>query len=579
MKRKYIFNNVVGLALAALTLTACSDTWDDHYEATASAAKSGSLWQAISSNAELSNFASVVQACGYDLRLGSSQVFTVFAPVNAQFPKSEADSLIKQFQKEKAQGVKEENNTVVKEFLQNHIALYNYSISKIMEPGNITMMNGKYQHLTNSTFSGSRLLTSSDNLYGNGMLFTIDKQATFFPNVFEYLTKDRDLDSLRSFLYNSLFYEQEFQEEQSVAGGLNEAGQTVYLDSVFELQNELFDILNAELNDEDSTYWMLAPTNEAWARMIEEYTPYFNYDPNVGDLLSKGDPDSLFYTNVRRAIVDGTIFSRTTNTDKMLNDSAMSTQSVLEYSRRVSRWGNDTLAYYQYMKPLQSPVGILTGTENTECSNGIMMKTSDWKIKPSQTFARTLIFEAEHCLKERGKQVRNGKEVETTSSVLVNVTSDNPFYKQISGHSYVEFVQNLTTYDHNMTFNLENVLSNMGYDIYVVMVPALAGDTLAFGISRAPYKVGFTLGYHDADGKEQTLKTTPSAGVASEADSVQWMLVAEDFKFPVCSYGVSEAIPQATLKVETVVRSSELRQEKYQRTLRIDCIILKPHEE
>lgn len=582
MKRNIIYNKVVGLALAALTFTACSDTWDEHYDAATDATigvNAGSLWQAISSNAELSNFASVVKACDYDLRLGSSQVFTVFAPLNSQFSKAEADRLIAQYQQEKNTGVRQEDNTVVKEFLQNHIALYNHSVSDVMEPANITMMNGKYQQLTKSLFGGSQLVSKSGNLYDNGLLFTIDKQVEFFPNIFEYMTKDPDLDSLRSFLYNSLFYELKFQESQSVAGGLNEAGQTVYLDSVFELQNELFDIMNAEINNEDSTYWMIAPTNDVWSRLIEEYTPYFNYDPAVGDLLEKGTPDSLAYTNIRRAIVDGLFFSRTTNTDRMLADSAMSTQSVLEYTRRNSRWGSDTLAYYQYMKPQQAPTGIFTGTTNVECSNGIVMKADDWKVKPTQTFARTLIFEAERCLKERGTQERNGVKIETTTPYVYNVTRDNPYYSQISGHSFVEYHQELTTYDHNVTFNLTNVLSNMGYDIYLVVVPALASDTLARNIDRAPYKLCFTLGYHDAEGKEQTLMTTDRNGLATEADSVQHVLVAENFKFPICSYGVSEAIPQATLRVETKVRSSELRQGLYQRTMRIDCIILKPHEE
>ena len=85
MKSKKLYTKVLGLALAALTFTACSDTWDEHYEGLADGVHEGSLWQAIKSDPELSNFASVLEACGFDKSLASSQVFTVFAPTNASF--------------------------------------------------------------------------------------------------------------------------------------------------------------------------------------------------------------------------------------------------------------------------------------------------------------------------------------------------------------------------------------------------------------------------------------------------------------------------------------------------------------
>jgi uncharacterized surface protein with fasciclin (FAS1) repeats len=577
MIRNKIINNVVGLALSALTLTACSDTWDDHYDATlTNGVSDGTLWQAISSNSELSNFASVVKACGYDVRLNGSQMFSVFAPVNSQFSQADADALITQYNAEKRQGVKDEYNTVIKEFLQNHIALYNYSVAEDIESQPIVMMNGKYQSLGSKQFGGNQLL-SSNALYGNGVLFTIDKQVSFFPNVFEYLTKDGDLDSLRSFLYNDLFYRNEFQESQSVSGGLDSEGRTIYLDSVFLQKNELFSILNAKLNDEDSTYWMLAPTNEVWSNLVEEYKQYFAYEPQASDLLSVGNLDSLIYTNTRLAIVEGSIFSRTTNTDKMLADSAMSTSAVLDYNRRANRWGADSLAYYQYMKPLVAPDGVLTGTDDVECSNGVVKKVSEWKIGKTQTFARERIIEIERAVKERGTTTQNGKEVETTLINQKQVTPDNPFYGQVSGNSYVEFTENVTTGNHTITFNIPNVLSNVGYDIYFVMVPAIAGDTLARGRDLAPVKLRFTMGYHDASGKAQKLQTVSSAD--SDPTKVDWMLVAENFKFPVCTYGLNEAEPQATLTIDTRVSSREYSTAAYQRTLRVDCIVLKPHEE
>ena len=121
MKRYNIYTKVLGLALAALTFAACSDKWDDHYDNKGEGANGASLWQAIEENSNLSNFASVVKACGYDKSLASSQVFTVFAPTNDQFTAEEAQQLIAEYNAEKGK-VTEDDNTVIKEFIQNHIA-------------------------------------------------------------------------------------------------------------------------------------------------------------------------------------------------------------------------------------------------------------------------------------------------------------------------------------------------------------------------------------------------------------------------------------------------------------------------
>ena len=64
-----IYSKVIGLAVAALTLAACSDTWDDHYDKKGEGTNDATLWQAITQNSNLSNFAKVVQGCGFDKSL------------------------------------------------------------------------------------------------------------------------------------------------------------------------------------------------------------------------------------------------------------------------------------------------------------------------------------------------------------------------------------------------------------------------------------------------------------------------------------------------------------------------------
>ena len=569
-----IYNKVIGLALVALTFMACSDTWDDHYDKRGEGMNDATLWQAIKQNGNLSNFAKVVQACGYDKALNSSQVFTVFAPTNDQFSAQEADELIDAYNAEKGK-VTEDDNTVIKEFIQNHLAMYNHSISDLSNDS-LLLMNGKNITLSASSFGNNTILSKNEH-YSNGILFTIQGRAQYFPTVFEYLRKDADLDSIANFFYNSRFYRKEFVPGRSVAGGL-ENGKTVYLDSVFVQQNDLWDYLWAYTNEEDSTYWMVVPTNQEWKKLIEEYEPYFNYDDNTQFR------DSLVYTMPRMAIVDGTTFSRTLNTDAHLTDSALSTSAAETFMSREYMWGNKNLHYYQFgskpatntQKPF-SATGIFTGTDNIDCSNGQVMKSNDWKIDKLNTFHQWIIIEAENERNiKKVSEVQSGTEQEPTIRLMSRmVQNNNSFYGKVWSNEYAEFRELKTTVNHTVTFNIRNVLSNIGYDIYLVTAPALAYDENATEADRIPNKFSCSINYHLQDGQSETKQLQSS--VLTTPDEVNYILLAEDFKFPTATYGLTESDPQVTLDVTTKVSSSELRTKKFTRTLRIDCIMLVPH--
>ena len=570
------YTKVLGLALAALTFTACADTWDDHYNNKGESVNDVSLWQAIEENSNLSNFASVVKACGYDKSLGSSQVFTVFAPTNDQFTAEEAQQLIADYNAEKGK-VTEDDNTVIKEFIQNHIALYNHSIAETSNDS-LVLMNGKKMMLSAKAF-GTNTILSTNQLFANGILFTIQGKAKYIPTVFEYLRKDADLDSIASFFYNPRFYRKEFIPERSVAGGL-ENGKTVYLDSVYVQQDDLWDKLWAYTNEDDSTYWMVVPTNKEWKKLIEEYEPYFNYDDQVRFR------DSLAYTLPRMAIVEGTTFSRTMNPDTHLTDSALSTSAAESYVYRDSYWGSKNLHYYQFggksaentQKPFL-PTGIFTDTENVECSNGQVMKSDNWKINKLNTFYQWIIIEAENT--NAIKEVSQAKN-STTDTQEPTITAEirrvlNPkFNNMVWNNAFVEFKQNKTNVNHSVTFNIRNVLSNIGYDIYLVTAPALANDSNATDAQRIPVKVDCAINYHEQDGNSKRVVLKSKA--VNNPDIVDYILLAEDFKFPTATYGLTETSEtQVSLEVKTNVSSPEKSSKKFDRTMRIDCIMLIPH--
>lgn len=583
MNSKKIYTKVLGLALAALTFTACSDTWDEHYEGTADGVLEGSLWQAIKNDPNLSNFASVLQACGFDKSLASSQVFTVFAPTNDSFSAEEAASLIAEYNEQKDK-VSEEDNIIIKEFVKNHVAMYNHSTAPDVIDS-LMMMNGKRMKFSENQIGLTTILDGKDNKhYENGVLFRINSMIEYEPNLFEYLRKDPELDSLRSFLYSSHFYYKDFEDNLSVPGGIVD-GKTVYLDSVFTQVNELFynQFLNARLTSEDSTYWMVAPTNDLWKQLIEAYEPYFNYTATTVDR------DSFVYTFPRLAIMQGAIFSKTQNKETALVDSAYSTKAV-EGDRREGNWNIPFLRYYQFgdgtgksdHKPLQSG-GVLADSRDVECSNGIMKKVDQWNINPLNTFQKIIRVPVTRAnIQEMSKMKSGNDSIEIVDPVQLDVSPESPYYNKIWGNRFMQFKPLNAQGDVFVTFNISNVLSNMGYDIYLVAAPVLANDSNATSVQRLPTKFTATLSYLNAEGKREAKELVAKQPI--QKDMIDYVLLTADtkeypegFKFPCCTYALNESTPQVNIKISTSVTNLEFRRGTFNRTMNIAYLLLVPH--
>lgn len=572
-------------------LISCTDTWDEHYQP--GAMGQGNLWESIKNNQELSNFAKVIEATGYDKSLASSQVFTVFAPVNSAFTSEQADAVINQYQTELAKGLKGEKNRAIKEFVMNHIALYNYTIANETPDTTIRMMNGKYLGLTNSTFSG-KPFTSTNTVTGNGILFTLAEQADFIPNLFEAVKTESDLDSVSNFLYMTepfQFHKIIFHPEASVPGDIIK-GQQHYLDSVTGTSNEILTRwLEADLDDEDSCYYVLMPTNKAWKEQYDANVKLFQYDKKV---LGR---DSLMCLYPRVNILMGLQFSKTTNpllgTTEAI-DSLMSPLAYPYYFYRKILYGSYDIHPYQFDKPYAQPNGIFTDIKGKKvCSNGVMLKTDNWKVKPSDTFLQQILMEAEYT---RTLDSLSGATPDDKPTwTYTYVSPDNKFYDQVSEHYYQTLIPANLKYM-GVQLNIEDVLSNQKYDMYVVTVPAIAGDTLA--TDTLPTRFGVTLYWHDMDGNEKSenigeVKVGDSeiykaeGEVSYDSSTRKYTFLTDPkkvheihigtFEFPTCSYGLQTPQVKALLNVN--VRSSDVNKGLYTRTLRVDCIKLVPHKD
>lgn len=526
----------------------CADDWNTHYDA--STADSGTLWQAIKADGNMKNFARVLQATGYDRLLDGSQTYTVFAPTDAALSEAQADSLIDEFKKQQAAGTRTNDNSVVRQFLQNHIALFRHPVSSLTNDS-IKLMNNKYALLTDKSLAGTALKTANA-LHNNGLLFTIDRQVTYFPNVFEYLGHDLELDSVFQFLNSYSVYE--FNDAKSVPGGIVD-GMTVYLDSVSDLRNAFLTKFGL-INSEDSTYWMLCPTNSEWSRLVEAYEPFFNY-PRAVDKR-----DSMVYASTRQAIIAGAFFSRTLNPDVAFQDSAVSTQAP---SSTVRQMLEQDYPYYTYFKPFAQG-GIFYDTDDITCSNGHVLKSSHWSISPYDTFAQTVKVEAENILYQ-------DTIINAVDPVIVReVTTDNPFYGHVSGNTYVELAPETATAQITVTYRLPNMLSNMPYDIYAVFVPATAYNPLETVEITKPNIMRSTVYYSDQNGREAQQRFNKS--ITNDPAKVDTVRLVEAFSFPTCSYGLVDAA--AKIAIRSVVTARQTSTNSH--TFRIDCIIVKPHE-
>lgn len=545
----------LGLAALALPLASCSD-WDDHYDpSTGDGGAKTTLWQAISSEADLSNFARVLQGCGYNRNLSGSQTYTVFALTNDGLSAEQADSLVNAYQTQKDNGVRDNDNTVIRQFVQNHISLFTQPVSSLTND-TLTMLNGKIEAVTPSAV-GQREFVTSNALHSNGLLFTINKKIDYFPNIFEYLGIDSRIDSAYNFINSYSRYE--FSEAASVPGGINADGQTEYLDSVMVLSNSLFSTMG-QINSEDSTYWMLVPTNDQWTRLVNEYHDYFDYANTVNKR------DSMQEANTRLAILSGTVFSRTINPDRSFADSAVSTNANSYQIRKYM----DLEPYNIFYRPFDAG-GIFDGTIDAECSNGHVRIAPTFNVPKEKTFFQTVKVEAENIS-------RQDTLIDASQPLTVHsVSTDNPFYDKISSNQFVSVIAENTSTNPNhfpvaaVQYSIPNLLSNVGYDIYVVFAPQWAYNQYIPEEDLLPNRFRCMLYYTNKDNRQLNRRLDLKTNDPLKVDTVQ---VASDMKFPACSYGLAQ--PNVKLRIMSQVSQSQTS--KYSTDFHIDCIIFKPHE-
>lgn len=557
----------IGLLLSGATLawTGCSDTWGDHYDNVSVGHNGLSLWENINADSRLAPFAKVLTATGYDKQLDSPQMLTVWAPIISD---NTADSLITVYNKEKSEGVKDDYNSVIVQFVKNHIALYNTSVSSYTND-TIMMLNGKYMNLQPTSLENESFLDKNIQA-SNGVLYKVGEKLAFYPNIWERIQQTAGLDSIANFFKS--FNENVLNESASVAGGVVD-GMTVYLDSVTVLQNKLFSTYGY-INREDSSYLFLGLTNPVWNELVDKYASYYNYS----NALTPQVRDSLTNTYARLSVVCGLFFNKNLNPDRSIQDSLVNTM--------YSKYYPETNVFY---KPFASG-GILSGLEPVKCSNGDLYVASDSRIDPKLTFMSDLDVEGEYSRYYETDKDASGKDLMLVSYLAANDTANvngKHYDFKVSNGYFLQVMATASGSQSKITYTIPSTLSNVYYNIYVVMAPAIAYNEKAAAEDTLPVKFRAKLLRCKEDGSMEAASsvrnlTVPegelNAGTTNfitTPNKLDTICLATGVQFDYSGYGLDDGVVQVIL--ETYVLSTENRR-TYTRTFRIDEIIMSPYD-
>lgn len=267
------------MAALALAATSCSD-FDDYNEVGTSTLPTAdaTLWENISTQENLSDFKALLVKTGYDKLLQASNYYTVWAPQNGSYDAAKWQAA--------------DSATARKQFVENHVSQYNYGASGDFSSRVLAANEKKYTFTSQGglTFAGIEVAKANVPA-SNGMLHLLKQAVPFYPNLYEYMQENQKTDSLSKFIAK---YESRVLDEANSVKGPIENGLQTYLDSVMVIENSMlgWSGLNAKLDNEDSTYTVLLPTNEAWDKSYAHLKNYFNFNVKqiVGeDLASSGE--------------------------------------------------------------------------------------------------------------------------------------------------------------------------------------------------------------------------------------------------------------------------------------------------
>ena len=221
------------------------------------------LWENITNDQQLTKFADLARKCSFSEVLNSPRFYTVWAPVNDAISDAEYNRLMAS-----------DSATVLKQFMQQHITEYNYPVSAALDSTTIVSLNAKHHPFTQTSFDGFTY-NAINIASNNGVMHKLNGMSEFHNNLYENIDNLEGCDSIKKYIQK--YDEYYLDVNASVIGPLRDGKQT-YLDSVMKKRNNVIrTIMRADLEEEDSTFCMLIPNDEAWNAAYTAINPCYKY--------------------------------------------------------------------------------------------------------------------------------------------------------------------------------------------------------------------------------------------------------------------------------------------------------------
>lgn len=564
-------------ALLLLTTTACKD---DHFDTNADVNARLTLWQQIKQNAQLTEYAYLLEHTKYSKSgnsqtnvtyaelLDHDQVFTVWAPLNGSFDYAYYKSLLDS-------GDMEDNYSVEKELIRNNMTRYNFIMNGSWDEDSleINLFNDKTaQFVCSAQTIGGEKISQANIACTNGTLYITEKPVPYRANLYEVLATLEDCDSINEFIKGYEKYE--FNESSSTQGPTVN-GNITWVDSVTYQTNEYFWSMGAYLNREDSLYAMIVPNNNAWNSIIGKTRTYYNFMPTYTQTVTTVDADgNESEEKITTTFTDAEL-------DSMVNlysKSAICNNLVFNARYQVKKfdpyhpWDCDSLQTTvgnKFKAPYVEPLFAGVSTPHT-ASNGYAYVVDQFNFRAADTWAKEKNLEA-----ERGNVIESYTHCSPTT-----YTGTFERHDSIIKYTVVRAVQSSPSVNPDVTFKIENTLS-CKYDIYLLMAwnknaekPALFKAILNYHNGKKAASVSEVLVPDAADtlhygAKNLFMNRPPYVDERGYDQVVDTIPLAKDFEFPVSYYGMDNAY--VTLKIASTVTSKQTT--NYTREMWIDKII------
>lgn len=620
-----IRTSLLGAALA-VTLTACED---DHFTVNdgggAGANATLTLWEQIKANSDLSRFCELAEktpyfkdeghvVSGYTFAdvLSGTQNLTVFAPTNSAF----SDEVFNEYKTMLAGSLSDKYDVFLR-LVGNHITRNRFSVTGTGEE-KLVLINGKRAtfNYQDGTFKGVKLVNVNIPAT-NGTLHKMNTLAPFAYNVYEYIKAHGDeFGSLRQWLveHDTLF----FDADRSAEGGSDADGNPIYVDSIYSRENVLFmhsyskpgeewalDIkgLGGNLEREDSIWAMVLPTDQAWENAWNNMKGYYDYaevyidkekeDAGNNNQNFGGNPDSLLHLGLSMDLAASLLFNARLQVETPQHQGFWTAEQFRDtpmnklFNARTDTFTVDKNATTD-VKEL-----LLGAAAPVEVSNGLVYKVNQWnfwntyrakdvEVKLNSSY----IFGASSNTGNNAAWVDfNNASAFVTDSLYGAISADG-----VTNKVGFMAIYNTGTAKSKMLFQLQDkernnqVLSNLPYDIYVVMVPSFYGSQIQWdSLTVEPKKNKCTLQIQYNDG------TVNAKGIVQEQKSPKWewdyngekvdtILISgtDGFTFPKSYRNIRRSYPVMTF--ESSAKADDINKKGYQHTFYIDRIIFRARE-